>query len=161
MGDRCYLVVECKIENADRLWSILIKEEITANKLVEEGYATEEPNFSGRHDQGVIAIGLHEANYALYIELEAAAKKGIPFRGCHDAGDNYPRCQFYSRKNSYLEWEAGREGGLVLEKINQEGFEALREFENGWNSYWRSPLQETKENPDKDQELTTEVGVLL
>ncbi len=137
MGDRCYLIVECKTEDADRLWSILIREETTADKLVEEGYATEEPNFSSP-GQGVIAIGLHEANYALYSELEAAAKKGIPFRGCHGEGDSYPPCQFYSRKNRYLEWEAGRDDGLVLTEINQKGFEELKEFEDAWQGYWAS-----------------------
>jgi hypothetical protein len=65
-------------------------------------------------DEAVIAVVVHEANYAWDEELRTAAKRGLTFVGWHECGSEYPAGRFAGVDGKYAEVETDNGGEVVV-----------------------------------------------
>ncbi len=103
MGDRCYVRMTLKQDDLDRFGQYL------GAKPGEHWWdEQDEPG------DGLVGVGIFEANYGLTDQRMEAARAGIPFFGWHGDGGEYPGYQFASLDGEMLQCETNRDGELVL-----------------------------------------------
>ncbi len=103
MGDRCYVRMTLKDEDLVRFGKYLgVK---PGERWWDE---QDEPG------DGLIGVGIFEANDGLTDQRGEAAKAGIPFFGWHGEGGEYGGAEFASLGGEMLECETNRDGELVL-----------------------------------------------
>jgi len=91
MGDRCYLVVNCKKADQARV-----------DQAISGGYgANQEEPIEGAED--VIRLEYEEVNYGACDDRDALAKEGIVFVGSSSEGSSYPAFEFASVNGEQLE----------------------------------------------------------
>jgi hypothetical protein len=105
MGDRCHLQLTLRREDLDRFGAIL--NEPAGSTWWNEEYNEPAP--------GIVEVGIHEANYALFDEREQAAREGIPFFGNHGEGGDYAGCAFAGIGGRQIEVYTDRDGLLCVQ----------------------------------------------
>jgi hypothetical protein len=111
MGDRAYVRISCRREDAERF---------------------EEIGFVEDDAESDIAVSMvdDEANYAHYSALTALAKAGIVFFGWHDAGCEYDASMFASDgTGEYREVVSTQNESLALVRVKPDGTIAERDLE--------------------------------
>ena len=103
MGDRAYVRITCRREDAERFQEIGFVEDDAENDIA-------------------VSMVDNEANYANYSALTALAKAGIVFFGWHDAGCEYDGSSFASDgSGEYREVLSTPNESLALVRVNPEG----------------------------------------
>lgn len=90
MGDRCYLRMRFLESDLEKVSEIL-GEKLDADEMEEE--------------DGALVYIDEESNYGLGSAREALAKADVIFDGNHEAGDDYPKCEFCGIDGQSLELE--------------------------------------------------------
>ena len=111
MGDRAYVRITCRREDAERF---------------------EEIGFVEDDAESDVAVSMvdNEANYANYSALTALAKAGIVFFGWHDAGCEYDGSIFASDgSGEYREVLSTPNESLALVRVMPDGTIAERDFD--------------------------------
>lgn len=103
MGDRCYLRITLKREDLDRFGQHLGY--LPGDRWWDE---LDEPA------DGLVEVGIFEANYGLTDQRMAAAQAGVAFVGWHSEGGEYGSYEFASAGGEMLECETNRNGDLIL-----------------------------------------------
>jgi hypothetical protein len=104
MGDRCYLRITLKREDLDRFGQYM------KCKPGERWWDEEQDEPA----DGVIEVGIFEANYAMTAQRTEAAQAGLVFFGWHGEGGEYGGYEFASAGGEMLECATDRNGDLVL-----------------------------------------------
>ena len=111
MGDRAYVRITCRREDAERF---------------------EEIGFVEDDAESDVAVSMvdNEANYATYSALTALAKAGIVFFGWHDAGCEYDGSMFASDgSGEYREVLSTPNESLALVRVMPDGTIAERDLD--------------------------------
>ena len=111
MGDRAYVRISCRREDAERF---------------------EEIGFVEDDAESDVAVSMvdNEANYANYSALTALAKAGIVFFGWHDAGCEYDGSMFASNgSGEYREVLSTPNESLSLVRVMPDGTIAERDLD--------------------------------
>ena len=111
MGDRAYVRITCRREDAERF---------------------EEIGFVEDDAESDVAVSMvdNEANYANYSALTALAKAGIVFFGWHDAGCEYDGSIFASDgSGEYREVLSTPNESLALVRVKPDGTIAERDLD--------------------------------
>lgn len=115
MGDRCWLEVTVRKEQAERFL-----------RCVSTHYEVE------REDGVSITFSFPEANYGMGSELEQASVAGCQFYGEHARGSAYGAYEFYSSGHNeveYLSKGEDNEGHVVCGSTPEERLGHLRRLE--------------------------------
>ena len=103
MGDRAYVRLTCRREDADRFEQLGFVEDDTEGRLA-------------------VSMVDDEANYAHYAKLIELAKKNIVFFGWHDAGGEYDGSMFASAGDGmYHEALSTSHESLPLVRVRPDG----------------------------------------
>jgi len=103
MGDRAYVRLTCRQEDAGRFEQIGFVEDCTEGELA-------------------VSMVDEEANYAHYSELTELAKASVVFCGWHDAGGGYDGAMFASGGDGqYYDVLSTSQESLPLLRVNSEG----------------------------------------
>jgi hypothetical protein len=103
MGDRTYVRITCRREDAERFQEIGFVEDDAENEIA-------------------VSMVDNEANYANYSALTALAKAGIVFFGWHDAGCEYDASMFASDGTcEYREVLSTPNESLALVRVMPDG----------------------------------------
>lgn len=95
MGDRCYLEITYKREDAELVCMHLELD-------IPDG------------DNPIITEQIEEANHAIFTEREALAADGIMFHGFHCSGGEYPAAEFAACDGELLDADTTTSTGLVI-----------------------------------------------
>jgi hypothetical protein len=131
MGDRCWVEVTVRKDNAERFLEIV-------------RYDPE----STLEGELAVEMTFQEVNYGMGQELDRAASEGLEFYGQHTAGDSYGCSEFYTdgaRCVAYIPTGDDGYGVVVSGGTPSERMERLRELEQRITA--RKDLIERLHNP--------------
>jgi len=112
MGDRCWVDVTLRREDADRFLDMVM--------LAPDGRDEDGPT---------VTLTFPEANYGMGQPLDVAATAKIEFYGSHTRGDSYGPNDFYSNGDGmvhYLPTDGDGDGYVISGRTSSERWASLR-----------------------------------